>query len=119
MQFPHVVAAGLTTGAFFVLGISAYHILRKSNLDFFRRSFQIASVIGVIAVLMVIFNGHAQTQHMVEIQPMKIAAADAIAGILSDDEILPDYIIPSVFDRRVATAVAEAVSPGDRACSVG
>ena len=78
VQYPHVVAAGLSTGAFFVLGISAYHILKKSNLDFFKRSFQIASVVGVIAVLMVIFNGHAQTQHMVEIQPMKVAAAEAL-----------------------------------------
>jgi malate dehydrogenase (oxaloacetate-decarboxylating) len=41
---------------------------------------------------------------------MKIAAANAIAGVISDDEILADYIIPSVFDRRVAKAVAEAVS---------
>ena len=41
---------------------------------------------------------------------MKIAAATAIAGVVSDEEILADYIIPSVFDRRVATAVAEAVS---------
>ena len=43
-------------------------------------------------------------------ESMKIAAADAIAGVVSDEEVLPDYIVPSVFDRRVATAVAEAVS---------
>ena len=43
-------------------------------------------------------------------EEMKIAAAHAIAGVISDDEILADYIIPSVFDRRVAKAVADAVS---------
>ena len=43
-------------------------------------------------------------------QPMKVAAADAIANSLSGDEILPDYIVPSVFDRRVAQVVAEAVA---------
>lgn len=41
---------------------------------------------------------------------MKIAAAKAIAGVLDDAAILPDYIVPSVFDRRVAKGVSEAVS---------
>ncbi len=42
-------------------------------------------------------------------EEMKIAAANAIAGIIADDELHPDYIIPSVFDRRVGEAVAEKV----------
>jgi malate dehydrogenase (oxaloacetate-decarboxylating) len=41
---------------------------------------------------------------------MKIAAADAIAGVISDNQIHPDYVIPSVFDRRVSKAVAQAVA---------
>jgi malate dehydrogenase (oxaloacetate-decarboxylating) len=43
-------------------------------------------------------------------EAMKIAAADAIAGVISEDEVIPDYIVPSVFDRRVVRAVARAVS---------
>src|SRR5512136_1292293 len=35
VQFPHVLAAGLTTAAFFVIGISAYHLVRQKELDFF------------------------------------------------------------------------------------
>lgn len=42
-------------------------------------------------------------------EQMKIAAANAIAGIVGDDELYPDYIIPSVFDKRVGEAVAKAV----------
>jgi malate dehydrogenase (oxaloacetate-decarboxylating) len=42
-------------------------------------------------------------------EPMKLAAAKAIAGIIGDDELHPDYIIPSVFDRRVCDAVAAKV----------
>jgi malate dehydrogenase (oxaloacetate-decarboxylating) len=42
-------------------------------------------------------------------EEMKLAAAHAIAGIISDNELHPDYIIPSVFDRRVAEAVARDV----------
>lgn len=41
--------------------------------------------------------------------PMKLAAANAIAETISDEELHPDYIIPSVFDRRVAEAVAARV----------
>lgn len=42
-------------------------------------------------------------------EEMKLAAANAIAGIIGDDELHPDYIIPSVFDRRVGEAVAAEV----------
>ena len=41
---------------------------------------------------------------------MKIAAAKAIAGLVSDDELNPDYIIPKPFDTRVRDAVAKAVA---------
>lgn len=41
---------------------------------------------------------------------MKVAAAEAIASVISGNELDPEYIIPSVFDRRVASAVADAVS---------
>ena len=40
---------------------------------------------------------------------MKVAAAKAIAGLVSDGELNENFIIPSVFDRRVADAVADAV----------
>lgn len=42
-------------------------------------------------------------------EAMKLAAANAIAAIIGEDELHPDYIIPSVFDRRVAEAVAAQV----------
>jgi len=42
-------------------------------------------------------------------EEMKLAAADAIAGIISGAELHPEYIVPSVFDKRVAEAVANAV----------
>ena len=77
-QFPHVLFSGVTTAAFFVLGISAWHLLRKSNVGLFRRSFQIGIVYGVIGTVLVILVGHSQAQHMVQTQPMKMAAAEAL-----------------------------------------
>jgi cytochrome d ubiquinol oxidase subunit I len=74
-----VLASGLTTAAFFILGISAYHLLRPSEQKaMFSRSFQIAAVIGILSIVGVIMTGHSQAQHMVATQPMKMAAAEAL-----------------------------------------
>lgn len=77
-QFPHTILSGFTTGAFFVMGISAYHLIRRRDTDFFRRSFQVASIFGVLAIFLVILVGHSQAQRMVQVQPMKMAAAEAL-----------------------------------------
>lgn len=50
----------------------------------------------------------ARARHVTE--AMKLAAVEAIAGVLSREELIPDNIVPSVLDRRVATAVAHAVA---------
>ena len=79
LQFPHVIFSGFTTGAFFVMGISAYHFLRnKTEEDFFKRSFLLASIVGTISIILVVLVGHSQAQHMVQTQPMKMAAVEAL-----------------------------------------
>ena len=78
VQFPHTVLAGFSTGAFFVIGVSAYHLLRKNEEEIFRKSISMATIFGSITVLLLILVGHTQAQHMVQIQPMKIAAAEAL-----------------------------------------
>ena len=50
-------------------------------------------------------------------EAMKLAAAEAIAGLVGDDAA-PDYVIPSQFDERVAPAVAAAVAAQARADGV-
>jgi malate dehydrogenase (oxaloacetate-decarboxylating) len=57
-----------------------------------------------------IFRGALDVRAPAITEEMKTAAASAIAGIVSDDELAEDYIIPSVFNRDVADAVAEAVA---------
>ncbi|MBR6108577.1 MAG: NAD-dependent malic enzyme [Clostridia bacterium] len=49
---------------------------------------------------------------------MKIAAANALAGLISDEELSADYIIPKAFDPRVGKAVAEAVAEAARRSGV-
>jgi malate dehydrogenase (oxaloacetate-decarboxylating) len=57
-----------------------------------------------------IFRGALDVRAPQITEGMKMAAARAIAAIVSDDELREDYIIPSVFNRDVAPAVAEAVA---------
>jgi cytochrome d ubiquinol oxidase subunit I len=83
VQFPHVFFAGLATGAFFVVGISAWRLLRNrdkdsATRDFFVRSFNIAIVMALASSILVGLVGHTQAQHMVRTQPMKMAAAEAL-----------------------------------------
>ncbi len=51
-------------------------------------------------------------------EEMKMAAARALAGLISDEELCADYIIPKAFDPRVGPAVAKAVAEAARATGV-
>ncbi|MGD8473234.1 MAG: cytochrome ubiquinol oxidase subunit I [Anaerolineae bacterium] len=78
-QFPHVVLAGITTGSFFMLGVAAYHLVKKSSShEVWRRSFLMAAIAGLVGSVLVGVVGHSQGQHMFKTQPMKMAAAEAL-----------------------------------------
>jgi malate dehydrogenase (oxaloacetate-decarboxylating) len=57
-----------------------------------------------------IFRGALDARAMAISEGMKLAAADAISAAVSESDLSPSYIIPSVFNRSVAQAVAEAVA---------
>jgi malate dehydrogenase (oxaloacetate-decarboxylating) len=57
-----------------------------------------------------VFKGALEVRATTINEEMKLAAAQAIAQVIPEDELHPDYVIPSVFNRRVAESVAEAVA---------
>ncbi|RSS80448.1 NADP-dependent malic enzyme [Streptomyces sp. WAC06614] len=61
-----------------------------------------------------IFAGALKVRASRITENMKIAAADAIAGVIADEELAADYVIPSPFDERVAEAVTAAVAAAAR-----
>jgi len=78
-QFPHVFFAGMSTAGFFALGITAYHLIRKSSPhEIWRRSFLMAAIFALTGSVLVGLVGHSQGQHMFKTQPMKMAAAEAL-----------------------------------------
>jgi malate dehydrogenase (oxaloacetate-decarboxylating) len=66
-----------------------------------------------------IFRGALDARARSITEDMKMAAARAIAAIVPEDELREDYIIPSVFNRDVADAVAQAVAVKAKATGVG
>jgi len=76
--FWHTISDGLAMAAFMILAVSAYHLARKQNIEFFKRSFQMAALVGLIASLLIFFAGHVMGQYMREVQPMKLAAIEAM-----------------------------------------
>jgi cytochrome d ubiquinol oxidase subunit I len=77
MFFWHTISSGLATAAFVIIGVSAYHIIRKQNVDLFKRSFQMATLVGLVTSLSLFLAGHTMGQYMYETQPMKFASVEA------------------------------------------
>jgi cytochrome d ubiquinol oxidase subunit I len=76
VKFVHTVAAGYTTASMFVLGISAWYMLRKRDLPFARRSFAIAAGFGLAGCLSVIVLGDESGYELGDVQKVKLAAIE-------------------------------------------
>jgi len=77
VKFVHTVAAGYVTGAMFVLGISAWYLLKGRDLPFARRSFAVASGFGLASILSVIVLGDESGYELGEVQKVKLAVIEA------------------------------------------
>ena len=77
LEFLHTVSGAYVLSAFFVMGISAYHLLKKQHVNFFTKSFKIALVFGLVASLFVAAIGDTHGVHVAEAQPAKLAAMEA------------------------------------------
>jgi cytochrome d ubiquinol oxidase subunit I len=78
VKFVHTVASGYVIGAVFVLGISAYYLLKNRNIAFARRSFAVAAGFGLAAVLSVIVLGDESGYTIGEVQKAKLAAIEGM-----------------------------------------
>lgn len=76
-QFCHTILAAWALAGFFVLGVSAWHLLRKSNVDFFQRSFRMIAPYTLILVIILAFSGDEQGKSVAKYQPVKLAAMEA------------------------------------------
>jgi cytochrome d ubiquinol oxidase subunit I len=78
LQILHVLPAALVLAAFVVMGISAYHLLKKQHIEFFTKSFKIGLTFGLIFSIFVALEGDFHARHVTEVQPAKLAAMEAL-----------------------------------------
>ncbi|MGB5156545.1 cytochrome ubiquinol oxidase subunit I [Desulfobacterium sp. N47] len=78
LQFLHTISAAYIISAFFVMGVSAYHILKNQNTDFFSKSFRTALVFGMIFSVFVVFEGDFHASDVSKKQPTKLAAMECL-----------------------------------------
>jgi cytochrome d ubiquinol oxidase subunit I len=77
-KFFHTVFAGYVVAAFFVMGISAYHLLRRNETRFFKNSFGMAAAFGFAASLLVFITGDFHAVEVATSQPTKFAAMESV-----------------------------------------
>ncbi|MCX5773071.1 MAG: cytochrome ubiquinol oxidase subunit I [Fusobacteria bacterium] len=78
IQFPHVVFGAITTAAGVMIAVSAFNISRGFEVKIFKKSMLLGLVAGIIALALTLFIGDAQGKYLVQTQPMKMAAAEAL-----------------------------------------
>ncbi len=76
--FGHVILACVLTGAVLVTGISAWFLMRKRDVDIFRPCLRMGLVGMLVGAVAVLISGDLQAKVMTDVQPMKMAAAEAL-----------------------------------------
>ena len=77
-KFFHTVTSAYTLSACFVVGESAWFILKKRHFEFARKSILLASVFGFLSIIATIFTGDTSAQDVTRTQPMKLAAMEGL-----------------------------------------
>ncbi len=77
-KFLHTVTSSFLLGSIFVIGVSAWFLLRKREVLFAKRSTLVASVFGVISAIATVATGDTSARIVARNQPMKFAAMEAL-----------------------------------------
>jgi len=77
-QYVHTLSGAFTLAGFFLMGVSAYHLLKKQNIDFFTRSFKMGMIFALVFSALVALQGHHHAQEVGRTQPAKLAAMESL-----------------------------------------
>lgn len=93
----HVLSGAWLAGAFLVISVSAYYLLKKRHLEFSKSSIKIALVLACFASIFQLFTGHSSAVGVSKNQPAKLAAMEAV---YDTQEHAPLYLFGWVNDDR-------------------
>ena len=109
LEFFHTVFAGYVVAGFFVMGISAYHLLKKKDEGLFKSSFKIAATLSLVSALMVFFVGDFQASNVAKDQPAKFAAMESV---WTTEKPAPYYLLIIPDDKDECNALQTLRIPG-------
>lgn len=112
-KFFHSWFSGWMTGVIFVIGISCWYLLRGRERRFALSSIRVASIVGIVGTLLVMFSGDSSAVHVSKYQPMKLAAAEGLeeGGTRAPFSIVPGVEVPGVLSI-LATHDLDGYVPG-------
>ena len=95
-KFCHSVTSGWVTGGIFVVGVSAWYLLKKRHVEFARKSLLVGAIVGLVGSGAVMLSGDSSGVHAAEFQPMKLAAAEGLedGGNGAAFTIIPGIKVP-------------------------
>jgi cytochrome d ubiquinol oxidase subunit I len=106
IRLTHTLIGALVLGAFFVMSISAYYVLRERHLEVARRSFLVALVWGALASWSALVSGDNHANEVARLQPAKLAAFEGHFETGTGGAPLHLFGIPDEAAREVRYAVA-------------
>ena len=97
-KFCHSVTSGWMTGGIFVVGVSAWYLLKGREKKFATKSMLIGAIVGLVGSAAVMLSGDSSGVHAAEYQPMKLAAAEGLedGGNGAAFTIVPGVKIPKL-----------------------
>ena len=112
-KFFHTVLSSWIVGAVFVVGVSAWFLMRKREKEFALASMKIASFIGLFAALITAFTGDHSAYQVAKHQPMKLAAMETLyeGGTHEGLTVVGELKIPGMLSV-LATRNMEGYVPG-------
>ncbi len=85
----HTLSAAYILSAFFIMGVSAWHLLRKQFVSFFSKSFRLALALGLVFTVVEAVQGHMYGGKVAEDQPTKLAAMESF---WETEQSAPQYL---------------------------
>jgi cytochrome bd ubiquinol oxidase subunit I len=117
-KFFHTVISSWIVGSLFVLGVSAWFLIKKREVEFAKKSIKVAATFGLVASLLTAFTGDGSAYNVAQEQPMKLAAMEGLykgqkgtelvaVGILnSDKKTYNDSVNPYTFKIGIPKALS-------------
>jgi cytochrome d ubiquinol oxidase subunit I len=112
-KFFHAITSGWVTGGIFVVGVSAWYLLRNRHSEFAKKSMLIGAIVGLVGSGAVMLSGDSSGVHAAEFQPMKLAAAEGLqdGGNGAAFTIVPGIKVPKMLSI-LATHNPDGFVPG-------